>query len=834
MAAPDGGSTSPVGATGNRRVLNLVTGTCVFLVLVWLAARLDDLTLSYSFTGQKKDYYNLLVDGFLKGQLHMDAEVHPGLLSEDWDVRIASPFLLDANLYQGRYYLYYGVVPAALLMLPYSALTGHDLDPNLVVLFFLALGLAAAVRVFEEVRRTHFAALPRPLHVIFIVLLGLGSGIPFLATRSMFYETPVAAGYACSMVAVWALWRALQQPLRPVRPLILASIALSLAVGCRPNYSLTLPVLLLPALLAWRARDTRPLGAPSVRTLLAAVLLPSITIGAGLAWYNFARFGNPLEFGFKYGMNTFFWTGFPFASERFIWPNLKWYYFTPPAFSPYFPFFYPIAASFRPEGYYGDEAMHGHFASTVLLLLVVAGLIARPLARQRLRALRPWFAILGWMTVTSLAFMLILTIRGNRYSVDFHAPLVLMLACTAAVLVSSPGRLRLLFRAIIGAAAVVTAFVGLGSSIQQFDDFRNMRPETYARLSRVLNQPSAWAARLGLMEYGPVTFDVVFPEVDEAKVEPLLVAGTPYYSDGLFVAQHPGNNIQFQLDHHGYGGPSSALIPIEPGRTYRIELLMGALFPPKVHPYFQGIPAHGVHQLKEFAQVHFDGEMVIEGKLASYDAPPWSLTAGENFITHKPFAPTFSGEIGDVRRADFTPPLNPAHAQARSGILQLMVKFPLEKAGAREPLVASGHTGAGNLLLVEIIDESHVRFSIDFWAFGLVSSDPIAVENETAHRIGVFIGPLAQEHDWPPEAAADPAALAAQARTLRVWLNGEPIWTVALAHHLDSFRSLDIGANPQGFSTAHSLYSQTIYIAPQAGDDEWEFLRLNLALPPAP
>ena len=824
---------TPAPAGDRRPFLNLALALLVLLGLFWLGRSNDAWRHSYSFTGQQPDYYNRLVDGFLKGNLYMDVEVHPGLLSDDLQVRLRSPFLLDANLYQGKYYLYYGVVPAALVMLPYSALTGHDLSLNAVVVLFIGLGFLAALAVFNEVRRRHFPHLSRALHVSLVALLGFGTATAFLATRGMFYEAPIAAGYAFCMAAIWASWRALDHPARALRALAVASLGLSVAVGCRPNYLFALPGLLIPGYFVWRALRQNGIAATAAVTRVgAALLLPALVIGSALAWYNYARFGNPLEFGFRYGMNTFFWTDFPLASVRFVWPNLTWYYFSPPAFSPYFPFFFPINASFRPEGYYGDEAMHGQFAVFVLLVVVILLGLRRGVA-TRLRPLVPWLLVLGVVVVTSLAFMLFLTIRGNRYMVDFHASLVLGLVCVAGIVATLPRRRSWFVNGVIAGLAWVAVLTNLGASLQQFDDFRNRRTETFASLSSILNQPGAWAASAGLLKYGPVSFDVTFQPTEIAKVEPLLVAGTPYYSDGLFVAQHPGNYIEFQADHHGYGGPRSELMQIEPGRTYRIRLDMGALYPPAGHPFMAEHPAVAVARAKNFVKVTMDDKVIVSGTMGSYDAPPWTLQLGTNFATLKPFGSTFSGQVSNFQRHPIELARGMQDEEKSSGLWSFLVRFAPAAPGTREPVIATGITGAGILLLTETVDESHVRLGMDFWAHRFAQSEPVAIDRAALHELKVFAGPLVSTHAWPEEWAIDPAQLAQQARTLRVWLGSELIWTIDLSHHLESFSNIEIGRNPTGFSTAGPLFTGELHYQPWEPGEARGFIQDNLALPPA-
>ena len=110
--------------------------------------------------GPKSDYYNLLVDGFKDGHLYMKVAVDPQLLALRPEQRPGSaPYLLDASLYQGRYYLYFGVTPAVLLFWPFAAVTGHDLPEATGALVFMLLGFGLATAWWLDVRRAYFPRL---------------------------------------------------------------------------------------------------------------------------------------------------------------------------------------------------------------------------------------------------------------------------------------------------------------------------------------------------------------------------------------------------------------------------------------------------------------------------------------------------------------------------------------------------------------------------------------------------------------------------------------------------------------------------------------------------
>ena len=290
-------------------------GVLVLAGMVWLGIFRDGWKEAYSFTGRKDDNYAQLARGFLAGHLAMAVPVDPRLLSADLNVRRQANYRLDASLYHGKYYLYFGVVPAVFLYLPYIWLTGQDPGENIVVLVMVAAGFLLSWRLYREAQRRYFPALSPWLQAALLLLLAFGAITPILLMASGFYEIPIAGGYLC-MAGLWlSLFLAWHSDRHAVRWLALAGMAAGLAVGCRPTCLLALPPLALA--LAWQVRR-RP---PGRRVALAAAAIAPLTlIGAALLAYNYGRFENPFEFGFHYQVNAMVAAGCP-SPARSIWPT---------------------------------------------------------------------------------------------------------------------------------------------------------------------------------------------------------------------------------------------------------------------------------------------------------------------------------------------------------------------------------------------------------------------------------------------------------------------------------------------------------------------------------
>src|ERR1700683_5128917 len=140
--------TAPLLATKGDWIAFWTALLVVLAFYYWTAATSDGLPPLPLGKGSYSDYYNLLLHGFLTGHLYLDVPVDPAMLSSPnpYDARVWIPhgWMMDSSFYHGRYYIYYGLVPVLVFMLPFRLLTGGDLwlgtaGEVAAVLAFLAL-----------------------------------------------------------------------------------------------------------------------------------------------------------------------------------------------------------------------------------------------------------------------------------------------------------------------------------------------------------------------------------------------------------------------------------------------------------------------------------------------------------------------------------------------------------------------------------------------------------------------------------------------------------------------------------------------------------------------
>jgi len=788
------------------------------ILLIWLAAVAEDWRAAFPLAGQKVDYYNLLVDGFQEGHLHLKAEVHPGRLSPDPQVRARAPYLLDASQYNGRYYLYFGVVPVLLLFWPYAALTGHDCPPNLAVLLAAAAAFLFWLRIYREARARYFPLARAWLDLTAVGLLAFGAGLPVLLVSGGMYEVALAWGGMFAAILFWCLFRALHSERRAAAWLAAASLAYGLGVGCRPTILLLGPLLALAAGLAvreWRRDWLRHLGAS---------VIPAGAIGLGLMLYNHARFDSPFEFGLNHQVNAI--AGTKLQAASFVPANVDWYYFTPPTFSAYFPYLFPHSNYPLPAGYYaGSEPTHGQL---LLTLLAAVGALAAWRHRPELRRPLGWFlGLLGLAFGVMLLLNASFAYRSSRYLVDFQPALVLGWLLAAGLTFSDPTRSGRPGRLWPVTVALLCTLVGVSSllmAIQFLDRFAGTHPRAFQSLAFYGNQPAGWLARLGAHHYGPLRFKVVFTPQKETVYEALVATGSPGYKDILFAAQYPDGQVDFTVYHEGHGGARSALMPIEYGRPYEIELTMGSLYPPGAATYFPGWGGLPRAIVKDFTSVTVDGVTVIRTRQPSYDSSPGLLTFGR-----APGRPerSFSGRLYDMRREP-VPDLARLNTWAETGVWRFEFELPPAENLDAQPVLSSGVTGRGNMLYLHNLPDGTFRFGMDFWGLGAQFSPPLARPAGGPHVLEIFVGPQVARRAAEAFPGLNIGDLPSAPPRLAVWLDGRLVWSTPVIAHADSYDFTGAGTNTQGFSTTGPAYAGHLRVLPSPPAEIREFLKKNL------
>ena len=457
-------------------------------------------------------YVNDLAEGFRHGHLHLATEPPPALLAapNPFDAANVNYWLWDASLHGGHYYLYWGPVPALLLLgVKVVARIKADVGDQYVLFAFYSLFLIAGAVLIARMTTRLFPELPRAFVLIATVGFAYTSPTTYMFATPGIYEAAIGAGQACLLlglvVAFEAVWNATELEPRPGR-LLAAGACWGAAVGCR--ISAVLPAAALVALTAlfsstaswrrWRGLSVRAvwLGAP-----VAAVL-------AGLSVYNKLRFDSWFEVGVKYQLNTF-----PFlVSRKYVPLNVFSYLLRPLGLSCRFPFLsalydiglrgFPRGTKFPPSYSTHEPAAGLWVTSPWTWLVVVAAAFAvwgvvrwrragRPEILPDSRARAQVWCVGSFVALSVLMPMVFLPafISTIRYVADFSAGFALLSTWGAAMALARlpPGWPRWTVLGVLLILALVTTAIGLLLGFQGYDDmFRNHNPALYESLRRKL------------------------------------------------------------------------------------------------------------------------------------------------------------------------------------------------------------------------------------------------------------------------------------------------------------------------------------------------------------
>ena len=300
-----------------------------------------------------------LVDSFENGRVDIMTDMNEKLLElenpYDWSQRTdeVGSYPWDHLLYNGKYYSYYGIAPVLTLFLPYHKLTGYYFPSCWAVFLFGAFGIIFLTKFWLSLAEKFFKNTYASLILAGLVIMQLSSGIILCNFSPLFYEIAQSSGFLCTVAGAYFLMSSnVLGEGKVVRWRVAVSgIWLSLGVLCRPTiavYCMTAMILLFAGFRKINYLSDKKQG----YTYLACALVPYIVIGSVQMWYNYARFGNPLDFGIQYSLTINDFTSSQYHTH-FAAAGFWGFLFQPPVFTETFPFFRADRIQlFTPQGYY--------------------------------------------------------------------------------------------------------------------------------------------------------------------------------------------------------------------------------------------------------------------------------------------------------------------------------------------------------------------------------------------------------------------------------------------------------------------------------------------------
>ena len=446
---------------------------------------------SYQVGGKNSQQYAELARAMAKGQLYLD-ETPPEWLQnmedpydkgarDELQKETGEEYLFDVAYHDGKYYVYFGVVPVLLFYLPCYLITGADFPTAIGVLFAVIMFVLGCSALLDRFARYHFKRVSLGLYLLLQIPLVMCCGILYLLKFPTFYSLPIALALAFSVWGLY-LWMRGRASERPCGWYLGGSLCMALVAGCRPQL-LVISLVAFP--LFWRAYITkRKILTRRGAVEFACLIAPYLVVAAGIMLYNHARFGSFTDFGANYNLTVNDMTKRGWNIGRLA-PALFAYFLQPPTVTGVFPF---LQAAQFDTTYLGQTIKEVTFGGILICLPVlwVLPFAKRILAlRFRTRSTRTIAGVIIALLCGGVVLALVdAEMAGilQRYYADFS----FMFLAAAVLLIfivnenMKPGQTRsLLMKVLLGVVCVSVAYSWLICFVPETGWFSDIYPWSY-------------------------------------------------------------------------------------------------------------------------------------------------------------------------------------------------------------------------------------------------------------------------------------------------------------------------------------------------------------------
>ena len=437
-------------------------------------------------------WYNVLTNALMHGQLHFLVEPRPELLSlsDPYDPAQNGPYRLhDMSLYKGKYYLYFGVVPAIVFFLPYRLITGQYLSEPTFILLASFGGFIFGLLILLHVQKNYFSKLPNWIIAISILMLGFANFVPAYLRRLMMYEVAISGAFFFSSGGLFFLIKAFSKERINIAYVVMGSLFLGLASGCRHQMALSGGLILL-LLFVFYIKNKRSIEGNKIVT---ALILPFVICLLLLALYNYLRFGNPFDCGHAWQLNIVHLKKFKFFGLEFLKPGLYLYLFQPPAFDTLLPYIHirtVLLDSLQPNSPYFVEISSGLIPCIPFIGFVLCCILSLPKIRKRFYSevtfpLKEVCVILLY-SILNLCVLISLSGATLRYFIDF-APGILLtsIICWFYFISSKNKKMKNMIFAMGIMFIIISIIFGIAFGTEKY--FERLRAENLIEYARIDN-----------------------------------------------------------------------------------------------------------------------------------------------------------------------------------------------------------------------------------------------------------------------------------------------------------------------------------------------------------
>ncbi len=313
---------APFEKENKNKIIRQMAITCLF-VLIWIFAGYKCTASHLLFDESTKPHheqYKELAVALSTGNVALPFEPDEALKSVEnpYDTIYLQangiPYRADYAYYNGKYYVYFGIVPELLIYFPYYMLTGDGFPNHAAVFVFYSLFVLGTFLMFKRMCDLFFKEVPFAVYLMISSSVVTFGSVAYLYFTADLYSVPIMAAFAFTAIGLFGWMNALfysrknaeteerRNDKLTVLSYIFGSSCMALVAGCRPQMVL-FSFLAIPLLWELTVKKRELFSKKSIgRTL--AFCIPYVVMAAIVMWYNFARFGSVFDFGASYSLTN--------------------------------------------------------------------------------------------------------------------------------------------------------------------------------------------------------------------------------------------------------------------------------------------------------------------------------------------------------------------------------------------------------------------------------------------------------------------------------------------------------------------------------------------------
>ncbi len=317
-------------------------------ILFWVlnASRETANCIAYPLDGYVDNYspYIQQFDAFMKGQLHLDVIPTEGIMQLENpyspSAREGIYYLYDRAFFDGKYYSYFGIVPIILIYFPfYLIFNVLPLDSTVMGMFSLITAVFLPMAVVKWAKSRKNGISPWFSAICAVTAFFASSTLLIQRGFTPFYYVASLAGMAfVSAFIFWMLCATDEN--KKAKKLIyfaLAGIAFAFAFLSRLNSVVAPAIVIAVFVILYLIKKIKEKDISGLISEMAVLALPVAASLAFSLYYNYIRFGNPLQFGADYQLTIADASLYEISADGII-PSIIHYFLQPFGLRAEFPY----------------------------------------------------------------------------------------------------------------------------------------------------------------------------------------------------------------------------------------------------------------------------------------------------------------------------------------------------------------------------------------------------------------------------------------------------------------------------------------------------------------